>query len=423
MAPLVKKRKTCLSEKEQKNRDDDSPHVQPQASSSSAESATTMSATLGDEASATAEVDAPRKTFKELGIIDSLCDACASLKYTHATPIQAKSIPEALAGRDIIGLAETGSGKTAAFVLPILQSLLERPSPLYALILAPTRELAQQIGQQVDALGATISVRSCTIVGGLDMVAQGISLGKKPHVIVATPGRLLDHLEKTKGFKLNSLKYLVIDEADRLLDMDFGPVLDKLLKFIPRESRSTIIFTRTVYEAQRISIMIRQLGFKGIPLHGQLSQSARLGALSKFKSNARDILVATDVAARGLDIPSVDLVLNYDLPGDSKTYIHRVGRTARAGKSGQAISLITQYDIEVYKRIEAALGTQLPEFPTERDEVMVFRERTEEAQRHSRNEMKNLMDDRGNRGSVLSGRKAGQSATKRRRDNMDAEEG
>ncbi|KAI1738853.1 DEAD-domain-containing protein [Xylaria scruposa] len=484
MAPTVKKRKTSQSETSQKHHgDDDSAQAQSQASPSP-ESATLDSE---GETSATTEVEAPRKTFKELGIIDSLCDACASLKYTHATPIQAKAIPEALSGRDIIGLAETGSGKTAAFVLPILQSLLERPSPLYALILAPTRELAQQIGQQVDALGATISVRSCTIVGGLDMVAQGIALGKRPHVVVATPGRLLDHLEKTKGFKLNSLKYLVIDEADRLLDMDFGPVLDKLLKFLPRErrtflfsatmsskveslqraslrdpvrvsvssskyqtvstlkqfycfiphafkdfyliyllnefvGRSTIIFTRTVFEAQRLSILIRHLGFKGIPLHGQLSQAARLGALNKFKSNARDIMCCTDVAARGLDIPSVDLVLNYDLPGDSKTYIHRVGRTARAGKSGQAISLITQYDIEVYKRIEAALGTQLPEFPTERDEVMVFRQRTEEAQRHSRNEMKNLMDDRGNRGSVLSGRRTGQSA-KRRRDNMDAEEG
>ncbi|KAI1420516.1 DEAD-domain-containing protein [Xylaria sp. FL1777] len=483
MAPLAKKRRVSQPESDQNDQND------PDGSSRQTEAASpsTESATLVDEGSAASTAEVPRKTFKDLGIVDSLCDACASLKYTHATPIQEKSIPEALAGKDIIGLAETGSGKTAAFVLPILQSLLERPSPLYALILAPTRELAQQIGQQVDALGATISVRSCTIVGGLDMVAQGIALGKKPHVIVATPGRLLDHLEKTKGFKLNALKYLVIDEADRLLDMDFGPVLDKLLKFIPRERRTflfsatmsskveslqraslrdpvrvsvssnkyqtvstlkqfylfiphafkdfyliyllseiagqKIIFARTVYEAQRISIMIRHLGFKGIPLHGQLSQSARLGALNKFKSNARDILVATDVAARGLDIPSVDLVLNYDLPGDSKTYIHRVGRTARAGKSGQAISFVTQYDLEVYQRIEAALGTRLSEFPTERDEVMVFRQRTEEAQRHARTEMKNLMDDRGNRGSILSGRRAGKSATKRPRDNMDAEEG
>ncbi|KAI1436103.1 DEAD-domain-containing protein [Xylaria sp. CBS 124048] len=488
MPPLAKKQKVSRSKNDQDNLDADS---SPASASHSPEPTTAdedVEVDVDVDVDADAGADAPRKTFKELGIVDSLCDACASLKYTHATPIQEKSIPEALAGRDIIGLAETGSGKTAAFVLPILQSLLDNPSPFYALILAPTRELAQQIGQQVDALGSTISVRSCTIVGGLDMVAQGIALGKKPHIIVATPGRLLDHLEKTKGFKLNLLKYLVIDEADRLLDMDFGPVLDKLLKFVPRErrtflfsatmsskveslqraslrdpvrvsvssskyqtvstlkqfylfiphafkdvyliyllneflGRSTIIFTRTVYEAQRISIMIRHLGFKAIPLHGQLSQSARLGALNKFKSSARDIMVATDVAARGLDIPSVDLVLNYDLPGDSKTYIHRVGRTARAGKSGQAVSIMTQYDIEVYTRIEAALGTKLPEFPTERDEVMIFRGRTEEAQRHSRNEMKNLMDDRGNKGSVLSGRKAGQSATKRRRDHMDAEEG
>ncbi|KAI8623676.1 DEAD-domain-containing protein [Xylariaceae sp. FL1651] len=481
MAPAPKKRRLSPSGS------DNSDHG---VSSQAPVSSSPESATLDEENSAaTNAADVPRKTFKELGIVESLCDACDALKYTHATPIQEKAIPFALQNRDIIGLAETGSGKTAAFVLPILQSLLERPSPLYALILAPTRELAQQIGQAVDALGSTISVRSCTIVGGLDMVAQGIALGKKPHIIVATPGRLLDHLEKTKGFKLSALKYLVIDEADRLLDMDFGPVLDKLLKFIPRErrtflfsatmsskveslqraslkdpvrvsvstskyqtvstlkqfylfiphahkdfyliyllnefaGRSTIIFTRTVYEAQRISILIRHLGFRGIPLHGQLSQSARLGALNKFKSSARDIMVATDVAARGLDIPSVDLVLNYDLPGDSKTYIHRVGRTARAGKAGQALNLVTQYDLEIYSRIEAALGTKLSEFETERQEVMVFRPRVEEAQRHARNEMKNLMDDRGNRGAVLKGRRPGQNGVgKRRRDNMDAEEG
>ncbi|KAI0509324.1 DEAD-domain-containing protein [Xylaria bambusicola] len=480
MAPSVKKRKVSRSETLQNDHDDNS-----QAGTSSSP---TESATLVDESPAAGEPEAPKKTFKELGLIDSLCDACASLNYTHPTPIQAKAIPEALSGRDIIGLAETGSGKTAAFVLPILQSLLERPSPLYALILAPTRELAQQIGQQVDALGATISVRSCTIVGGLDMVQQAVALSKRPHIVVATPGRLLDHLEKTKGFKLNSLKYLVIDEGDKLLDMDFGPVIDKLLKFLPRErrtflfsatisskveslqraslrdpvrvqvsssryqtvstlkqyylfipqafkdvyliyllsefaGRTILVFTRTVFDAQRISIMIRHLGFKGIPLHGQLNQSARLGALNKFKSGARDIMVATDVAARGLDISGVQVVLNYDLPGDSKTYIHRVGRTARAGRSGSSISMCTQYDLEIYARIEAALGKKLPEYPAPREEVMVYRERVEEAQRHSRNEMKNLMDDRGNKGSVLSGRKAGQSAMKRRRDNMDAEEG
>ncbi|KAI1767817.1 DEAD-domain-containing protein [Hypoxylon sp. FL1150] len=429
------------------------------------------------------------KTFKDLGIVDPLVEACHKLGYKHPTPIQEKSIPLALQDRDLIGLAETGSGKTAAFVLPILQALLEKPSPspFFGLIMAPTRELAAQIGQAVDGLGASIGVKCAVIVGGLDMVPQSIALSKKPHIVVATPGRLLDHLEKTKGFKLTNTKYLVIDEADRLLDMDFGPILDKLLKFLPRErrtflfsatmsskveslqraslrdplrvsissnkyqtvstlqqyylfiphmhkdtyliflvaseftGRSTIIFTRTVYETQRIAILLRYLGFGAIPLHGQLSQSARLGALNKFKSGSRDILVATDVAARGLDIPKVDVVLNYDLPQDSKTYIHRVGRTARAGNAGQALSLATQYDLEIYQRIEAALGKKLDEYETDKEQVMVFKPRIEEAQRHARNEMKSLMDGRGQKGSVLKGRRPG--ANKRRHDAMDAEEG
>lgn len=319
------------------------------------------------------------------------------------------------------------------------------------------------------------------------MVPQAIALGKKPHIIVATPGRLVDHLEKTKGFSLRTLKYLIMDEADRLLDLDFGPSIDKILKFVPRERRtylfsatisskieslqraslrdpvrvsissnkyqtvstllqyyvfiphtmkdtyliylvnehagkSTIIFTRTVWETQRLAILLRTLGFGAIPLHGQLSQSSRLGALNKFRSGTRDILVATDVAARGLDIPKVDVVLNLDLPQDSKTYIHRVGRTARAGKSGVAISLVTQYDLEIYLRIEAALGKKLPEYPSAKEEVMTFQTRVEEAQRHARNEMKKLTEERGKRGSTLKGRKSKRDG-KRRRDDMDKEEG
>ncbi|KAG5975759.1 ribosomal RNA processing protein [Claviceps digitariae] len=450
-------------------------------SSSEEEESATLNAPSAEESSA------QPKTFKDLGIVDALCEACESLNYTHPTPIQEKSIPVALTGRDIIGLAETGSGKTAAFALPILQALLEKPQPLFGLVLAPTRELAAQIGQAFEALGSLISLRCAVIVGGLDMVPQAIALGKKPHIVVATPGRLVDHLEKTKGFSLRTLKYLVMDEADRLLDMDFGPAIDKLLKFIPRERRtflfsatlssrveslqraslrdpvrvsissnkyqtvstllqhmlfipqprkdtyliylanefagkSTIIFTRTVWETQRTAILLRTLGFGAIPLHGQLSQSARLGALNKFRSGTRDILVATDVAARGLDIPKVDFVLNFDLPQDSKTYIHRVGRTARAGKSGIAISFVTQYDIEIYQRIEAALGKKLDVYPTEKEEVMAFQARVEEAQRHARVEMKKLGDSKGAKGA---GGKTNRSRDggKRRRDEMDKEEG
>jgi len=196
----------------------------------------------GEEA---AEADKLPKTFAELGIIDSLVDACTALGYKAPTPIQEQSIPLALQGRDLIGLAETGSGKTAAFALPILQALMDKPSSLFGLVLAPTRELAYQISEQFEALGSLIGVKCAVIVGGMDMVSQSISLGKKPHIIVATPGRLLDHLENTKGFSLRSLKYLVMDEADRLLDLDFGPILDKILKVLPKERR-TYLFSATM---------------------------------------------------------------------------------------------------------------------------------------------------------------------------------
>ncbi|KAH0129373.1 putative ATP-dependent rRNA helicase rrp3, partial [Aureobasidium melanogenum] len=190
------------------------------------------------------DVKAP-KSFRDLGIIDALAESCEAMNFTKPTPIQAESIPLALQGRDIIGLAETGSGKTAAFALPILQALMETPSSLFGLVLAPTRELAYQISKQFEALGSLIGVKCAVIVGGMDMVPQAIALGKKPHIIVATPGRLLDHLENTKGFSLRTLKYLVMDEADRLLDLDFGPILDKILKVIPKERR-TYLFSATM---------------------------------------------------------------------------------------------------------------------------------------------------------------------------------
>lgn len=172
------------------------------------------------------EPAAVAKTFRDLGVVDALAEACVALKYDKPTQIQAESIPVALQGRDIVGLAETGSGKTAAFAIPILQALLEKPQPLFSLVLAPTRELAFQIGKTFEALGAIISLRVCTIVGGMDFMAQQIALAKKPHVVVATPGRILDHLERTKGFSFRALKYLVLDEADRLLELEFGPVIE-----------------------------------------------------------------------------------------------------------------------------------------------------------------------------------------------------
>eukprot|EP01135_Chromosphaera_perkinsii_P006407 Nk52_evm9s490 gene=Nk52_evmTU9s490 len=404
-----------------------------------------------------------KKTFAELGVCESLCEACEELGFKFATKIQEQSIPVALEGRDVIGLAETGSGKTASFALPILQNLLDAPQPYFALCLAPTRELAFQIAEQFDSLGAGIGIRTATIVGGIDMMAQAISLSKKPHVIIATPGRIIDHLENTKGFSLRTLKYLVMDEADRILNLDFEEEIDKLLKIIPTDRRtflfsatmtskvaklqraslvnpvkvevstkyttvttlvqqylfvplkykdcylayvlnelagnSTIIFTTTCSNTQRVTLMLRNLGFPAISLHGQMSQPNRLGALNKFKSQSRSILIATDVASRGLDIPHVDLVVNFDIPQHSKDYIHRVGRTARAGRAGRSITFVSQYDVELFQRIEKLTGKRMDLFPSEENEVLLLLERVNEAQRYAMQELRDggSSGDAGNR--------------------------
>ncbi|XP_024978914.1 DEAD-box ATP-dependent RNA helicase 10-like [Cynara cardunculus var. scolymus] len=387
------------------------------------------------------------KTFKELGVVDQLIEACDSLGWKNPSKIQAEAIPHALEGKDLIGLAQTGSGKTGAFALPILQALLETPQAFFACVLSPTRELAIQIAEQFEALGSSIGVKSAVLVGGVDQVQQSIALGKRPHIIVATPGRLVDHLSNTKGFSLRTIKYLVLDEADRLLNEDFEKSLDEILNAIPRERRTylfsatmtkkvqklqraclrnpvkieaaskystvdtlkqqfrfvpakhkdcylvyilieksgstSMVFTRTCEATRLLALMLRNLGLRAIPISGQMTQAKRLGALNKFKAGECNILICTDVASRGLDIPSVDMVINYDIPTNSKDYIHRVGRTARAGRSGVAISLVNQYELEWYIQIEKLIGKKLPEFPAEEAEVLLLLERVTEAKRLS----------------------------------------
>ncbi|KAB1254667.1 putative ATP-dependent RNA helicase DDX47 [Camelus dromedarius] len=352
-------------------------------------------------------------------------------------------------GRDIIGLAETGSGKTGAFALPILNALLETPQRLFALVLTPTRELAFQISEQFEALGSSIGVQTAVIVGGIDSMSQSLALAKKPHIVIATPGRLIDHLENTKGFNLRALKYLVMDEADRILNMDFETEVDKILKVIPRDRKtflfsatmtkkvqklqraalknpvkcavsskyqtveklqqyylfipskfkdtylvyilnelagnSFMIFCSTCNNTQRTALLLRNLGFTAIPLHGQMSQSKRLGSLNKFKAKARSILLATDVASRGLDIPHVDVVVNFDIPTHSKDYIHRV---CVASQPEPCQLSFLRYDVELFQRIEHLIGKRLPVFPTQDDEVMMLTERVTEAQRFARMELR-----------------------------------
>jgi len=398
------------------------------------------------------------QTFAGLGLIDVLVESCDSVGWKKPSKIQEEAIPVALKGRDIIGLAETGSGKTGAFALPILHALLENPQKLFALILTPTRELAFQISEQFEALGASIKVKCAVIVGGVDMVSQAIVLAKKPHIVVATPGRLVDHFENTKGFHMKSLKYLVMDEADRILNLDFEVEVTKILRCLPSERRtmlfsatmtkkvaklqraslkdpvkvevsnkfqtvdklkqfylfiplkhkemylvhilnelagnSFMIFSSTCSGTVKLALMLRSLGFTAIPLNGQMSQNKRLASLNKYKSKSRNILIATDVASRGLDIPHVDVVINYDIPTHSKDYIHRVGRTARAGRSGKAISFVSQYDVELYQRIEHLLGMKLPLFPTEENEVLLLSERVMEANRMAKIELKEMEEKR-----------------------------
>lgn len=421
--------------------------------------------------------------FKKLGIIDILVDACEQLGFKKPTAIQEQSIPPALEGRDIMGFASTGSGKTAAFALPVLQALYEKPSPLFCVVLSPTRELAHQTAQQFQALGSPMGVKTSVIIGGEDHMQQAISLSKRPHVIVATPGRLLDHLEKTKGFNLRHLQYLVLDEADRLLDMDFKEPISRILEIIPTQrhtylfsatpskdieslqraslrnpvrisvsnrittvdtlleyyvftplkhkdatlvyilneiaGKSVIVFVNTKDEGTRIPMMLESLGFSCVPINGNMTQEARLGALNKFRAGSKNILVATNVAARGLDIPLVDCVINYQVPDNAADYVHRVGRTARAGRSGKAITMCAQYDVIRYTNIEKEVHGEkrLPEFPVDKDGVMLLLGSIEEAQGQAKMNMARLHEKMGK-----SKGPKGAKSKKRRRDDADADD-
>ncbi|KAF7403710.1 hypothetical protein HZH68_006504 [Vespula germanica] len=372
------------------------------------------------------------QSFTDLNLNSWIISQCNSMGLKKPTPIQQQCIPRILAGDNCIGCAKTGSGKTLAFALPILQKLCEDPYGIFALILTPTRELAFQIADQFAAIGKSINLKKCVVVGGMDMMVQGLELAKKPHVVVATPGRLADHIESCNTFSLEKIKFLVLDEADRLLGGSFDeqlkiilPTLSKqkqVLLFsatitdaldkakhlapgkvfmweakdesgiatvkeldqryvlcpkdaidsflvevvrtfrITNETGSIMIFTDTCKNCQLLSMTLNEVGFINVALHAMIKQKERLAALNKFKSNHIKILIATDVAARGLDITDVELVINHTIPNVPKEYIHRVGRTARAGKGGMAISLITPYDIKLLHAIEDIIGTKLIEY-------------------------------------------------------------
>ncbi|KYN05886.1 putative ATP-dependent RNA helicase DDX49 [Cyphomyrmex costatus] len=342
------------------------------------------------------------KHFSDLKLNSWLLAQCESMDLKKPTPIQQNCIPRILMGEDCIGCAKTGSGKTLAFALPILQKLYEDPYGIFALVLTPTRELAFQIADQFAAIGKAINLKKCVIVGGMDMMEQGLELSKRPHIVVATPGRLADHLDSCNTFSLQKIKFLVLDEADRLLGGVFTwqekddsgiatvkeldqryvlcpkDVLDSYLVEVIRMFRTTnkdgsiMIFTNTCKHCQLLSMTLNDVGFTNVALHAMIKQKERLVALNKFKSNHVQILIATDVAARGLDIPTVQLVINHVIPNVPKEYIHRVGRTARAGQNGLAISLITPNDIKLLHAIEDVIGIKLMEYKVDDKEIITI---------------------------------------------------
>lgn len=344
--------------------------------------------------------------FRDLQLPESIYKALDKLKFEVPTPIQEQSIPVALEGRDLIACAQTGSGKTAAYAIPLIAKLL-LDEEACGLILAPTRELAKQISDVIHELTIfTPSISMAVLIGGTDMQRQLKALQRGPRIVIATPGRLTDHLRR-RSILLDYAKFLVLDEGDRMLDMGFAPQLDVILKYLPKSRQtllytatlpvnvkqlaqkylnhpihisvgpvsqpvetikqtgvqttqagknelllnelnarkgSVIIFARTKSRTDKVARYLEEYGFSVSRIHGDRSQGQRNSALQGFRDGKFRILVATDIAARGIDVPQIEHVINYDLPMMDEDYVHRIGRTARAGASGEALSFLTPED-------------------------------------------------------------------------------
>lgn len=358
--------------------------------------------------------------FGNLGIAPNLLEILERLHFSAPTPIQHQAIPTALEGKDIVGIAQTGTGKTLAFGLPMLQRLGTQKGR--GLIVLPTRELALQVDEMLRQIGAQLGLRTAVLIGGAPMNNQLRALNKKPHIIIATPGRLVDHM-KQKTVSLRDISILVLDEADRMFDIGFAPQIKIIIAATPAERQtmlfsatmppaiaemaarhmklpvrvevapsgtsasnieqeifiaspeikmqllekilsdnhgSVLIFSRTKHGAKKIAAAIRNMGHTAVEIHSNRSLSQRKAALAGFKSGTYRVLVATDIAARGIDVVGISLVINYDLPGQSEDYVHRIGRTGRAGQGGKAISFVAPDQRNDVRQIEKLIRKPLP---------------------------------------------------------------
>ena len=364
-------------------------------------------------------------SFDSLGLQAELLRAVGEQGYTQPTPVQLKAIPAVLAGRDLMASAQTGTGKTAAFTLPLLQKLNEHTGPrkLRALILTPTRELAAQVHENLRAYGRHLNLKSLEVFGGVNINPQIDKLRRGVDVLIATPGRLIDHLERGT-MRLDSIEMLVLDEADRMLDMGFRPAIERILKHVPKKRqtllfsatfsaeitklaqrfltdplrvetappnstveaiaqkairvdqnrkrellswmigaenwRQVLVFTRTKHGANRLAKQLETDGLSAAAIHGNKSQGARTKALAGFKQGKVRVLVATDIAARGLDIDQLPHVVNYEIPNVPEDYVPRIGRTGRAGRDGLAVSLVSGGEHGLFEDIRKLVKVTIP---------------------------------------------------------------
>jgi len=360
--------------------------------------------------------------FSNFNFHPNVAAGVKAIGYIVPTPIQEQAIPPVLKGHDVMGLAQTGTGKTAAFVLPILHRLMQGPrGHVRALIVAPTRELAEQIHEAIVSMGKQTRLRSATIYGGVGLNPQIRKLRNGVEIVVACPGRLLDHINQ-RTINLSHLEVLVLDEADRMFDMGFLPDIRKIIKHVPSQrqtllfaatmpddirrlaheilhapvtvqvnhaapintvahalyavdqhlktalllellrhtdTESVLIFTRTKHRAKRVGQQVENAGYRAASLQGNLSQNRRQAALDGFRDGTYQILVATDIAARGIDVSSISHVINYDMPDTADAYTHRIGRTGRAAKTGDAFTFMTHEDGDMVRSIERVLGDKV----------------------------------------------------------------